>query len=106
MITNKILYCLIVIILTISNASAAEELVFSVDLIRHGDRTPINEAPKSPLNWEKGLGELTTKGMQQEKQLGAQLRTKYVNQSHLLPAIYNKNLIYTCFTSRCEQWRM
>jgi hypothetical protein len=92
---NKITYTLILIIIAVStNCFANEKLVFSVDLIRHGDRTPTNQIPKSYLNWKEGLGELTAKGIQQEISLGKELRAKYINQYHLLPNDFNKNAIY------------
>lgn len=73
---------------------AAEKLVFAVDLIRHGDRTPVAEISRAPFGWKEGLGALTAEGMQQEYQLGVSLRKKYVNQYHLLPADYQAETIY------------
>lgn len=78
----------------LSNVFADEKLVFSVDLIRHGDRNPIYHIPKSYLNWKGGLGALTTKGIKQEVQLGKKLRRTYIYQYHLLPKIYDSNCIY------------
>jgi hypothetical protein len=92
---HKLLYSIFLIISFISNSAfAAEELLFSMDLIRHGDRTPIYQIPKSHLNWKEGLGELTTKGIHQEIQLGEKLRRIYINQDHLLPKTYNPNSMY------------
>lgn len=76
------------------NASAAERLVFAADLIRHGDRTPIHDIPSDPHDWPQGLGELTAEGMNQEFQLGTQLRKQYVEQTHLLPAHYTTETVY------------
>lgn len=76
------------------NAFAADKLVFAIDLIRHGDRTPLQEIPKSPYVWKEGLGALTEKGKNQELQLGKALRRKYVTRYHLLPAHYTKEIIY------------
>ena len=73
---------------------AAEKLIFAVDIIRHGDRTPISEIPASPHVWKEGLGELTAEGMRQEFQLGTQFRKRYVEQEHLLPAQYSAELMY------------
>lgn len=75
-------------------AFANEQLVLSVDLVRHGDRTPTHQIPRSHLNWKEGLGALTANGMAQEKRLGEYLREKYINQYHLLNATYDPNTIY------------
>ncbi len=45
---------------------AHDKLIFAVDIIRHGDRTPMIELPKDPYVWPEGLGHLTAKGRQQE----------------------------------------
>jgi len=76
------------------NALAKEKLVFAIDVIRHGDRTPTADIPKAPHQWTEGLGQLTATGMQQEYQLGASLRKNYVDQHHLLPANYAAGTLY------------
>lgn len=76
------------------NAIADEQLIFVVDLIRHGDRTPLAEIPKSPHVWKEGFGELTAEGMRQEFQLGRELRKRYVDQYHLLPPYYSADSLY------------
>jgi hypothetical protein len=92
---NKLVsHLILIIILVSSNCFADEKLVFSVDLIRHGDRTPADQIPRSYLNWKEGLGELTAKGIQQEIGLGKKLRMEYINQYHLLPNDFNKDTIY------------
>ncbi|KTD79384.1 histidine phosphatase family protein [Legionella waltersii] len=73
---------------------AAETLVFAVDIIRHGDRTPILHLPKVDYQWKEGPGQLTAEGMQQEFQLGSELRKKYVDATHLLPEHYEYGTIY------------
>lgn len=73
--------------------TAQEKLLFSVDLIRHGDRTPILQIPASPYPWQEGLEELTAQGRDQEKQLGKMLRKKYIEQYHLLPACYARETL-------------
>lgn len=67
---------------------ASEKLVFAVDIIRHGDRTPILTLPVLTHHWSEGLGQLTAKGMQQEYTLGVAFRKKYIDQWHLLPEKY------------------
>lgn len=84
-----------ILFLSISSKAFAEEnLIFSVDLIRHGDRTPEKAIPASPYAWKEGLGELTPRGMNQEYQLGASLRKKYIDRYHLLPEHYLAETLY------------
>ncbi|HHF7343872.1 TPA: histidine phosphatase family protein [Legionella feeleii] len=78
----------------VSNAFAQEKLIFALELIRHGDRTPLEEIPNSPHDWKRGFGELTQRGWYQELESGRAARKKYVKQYHLLPANYNPRLVY------------
>ncbi|WP_133137370.1 histidine phosphatase family protein [Legionella rowbothamii] len=73
---------------------AAETLIFAVDIIRHGDRTPIVSIPGLNYEWTSGLGQLTADGMQQEHNLGTEFRKKYVEQTHLLPEHYEAGTMY------------
>ena len=73
---------------------AAEKLIFAVDLIRHGDRTPIETIPKVDYQWTQGLGQLTATGMRQEHELGRQFRKRYIEQTHLLPPHYQHGTMY------------
>jgi hypothetical protein len=75
-----------------TQACAQEKLIFAIDLVRHGDRTPTIEIPKSPLS--QPIGELTSEGKEQERQLGIALRKKYVDQYQLLPANYSSQTVY------------
>jgi acid phosphatase len=81
-------------VLATTNAWSQDKLIFALDLIRHGDRTPIHAIPKSPPYHWLGEGQLTSEGMRQEYQLGMQLRKKYVDQYHLLPSRYDVNVMY------------
>ena len=74
-----------------SNAFAQEKLIFAIDLVRHGDRTPLIASPGMEKVWPQGLGQLTPTGMRQEYFLGKTLRQRYVNQYHLLPKYYDTN---------------
>lgn len=79
----------------LSTASmATEQLVFAVDIIRHGDRTPEYGLPTVHHQWKPGKGQLTATGMQQEYVLGKSRREEYVNQYHLLPARYEPGTVY------------
>lgn len=75
-------------------ALAKEQLLFAIDLTRHGDRTPIHDIPLSPYVWKQGLGELTAVGMKQAFELGVALRKQYITQYHLLPEHYLAESIY------------
>ncbi|WP_019217018.1 histidine phosphatase family protein [Legionella tunisiensis] len=87
--------CLFILLITVvSSAFAQEKLIFVLELIRHGDRTPLEEIPNSPHDWKRGFGELTQIGWYQELELGKATRKKYVMQYHLLPANYNPRLVY------------
>lgn len=77
-----------------SYAYSEENVVFAIDIIRHGDRTPTVQIPNSPYNWPEGLGELTAKGMKQEFNLGKKLRNLYVKQYRLLSPEYTNDSVY------------
>ncbi len=76
------------------NVFAADKLIFAVDIVRHGDRTPIRDLPNFPYLWTSGMGELTPVGMQQEYNLGVMLRDKYMKQYKLLPFEYDSAVMY------------
>jgi len=84
------------------NALAKETLVFAVDLVRHGDRTPRLAIPKDSYQWAEGMGQLTAQGMYQEYQLGVSFRQKYVYEYHLLPEHYQNStmLVFSTDSSR------
>lgn len=71
-----------------------EKMLFAIDVIRHGDRTPLGALPAVTWKWKQGYGQLTPTGMRQEYQLGSRLRTVYVDQYHLLPAQYQPGTLY------------
>jgi acid phosphatase len=59
-------------------APAQDKLVFAVDIIRHGDRTPLtNHFKEDPTNWPEGFGRLTALGSNQEYALGSEMRRLY-----------------------------
>lgn len=85
-------YCLSFIFITLSFSSFADaKLIFAIDLIRHGDRTPLISSPGMEKLYPQGLGQLTPKGMQQEYEVGKFLRQRYVNEYALLPKEYDIN---------------
>jgi acid phosphatase len=69
-------------------------MVFAVDVIRHGDRTPLKDVPAAPHRWAEGPGQLTAQGMRQEYELGSRMRSVYVGRYHLLPPHYEAGTIY------------
>lgn len=73
---------------------AADKLIFAVDLIRHGDRTPFVFLPTVDYQWTEGPGQLTAEGMNQEYKLGMEFRQKYIEQTHLLPEHYTPGTLY------------
>jgi acid phosphatase len=77
-----------------ARAAAEDRLVFAVDLIRHGDRTPLSDIPAAPHQWAEGLGQLTAQGMRQEYELGSRMRSAYVDRAHLLPPRYETGTLY------------
>ena len=80
--------------LTSTSARAGERLLFAVDIVRHGNRTPIAELPKSPYEWKEGLSTLTQLGVEQEYKLGQLLRKEYVEKYGLLPSQYHLGDLY------------
>lgn len=91
---NKFCFNLLFLCSVPSLLFAEDTLIFAVDIIRHGDRTPI--VPLSSVNyqWQEGPGQLTAEGMQQEYKLGLLFRKKYVEQAHLLPEHYEPGTMY------------
>jgi len=72
-----------------------EKMLFAIDVIRHGDRMPLNQFP-TPKNWKLplGRGQLTGLGMRQAYELGKKKRTLYILQNHLLPAHFEDGTLY------------
>lgn len=91
---KSILFLISLSFIVANNARAQEKLLFTIDIIRHGDRTPQITIPAIPYHWTVGLGQLTPTGMFQAYQLGQRLRNIYIDQTHLLPAHYDAETIY------------
>jgi len=86
---------ILTLILGIPGSGLAQDtLIFAMDVIRHGDRTPSSTIPTVAYEWKEGLGQLTADGMRQEYELGVALRKKYVEQTHLLPKHYETGTMY------------
>ena len=95
---------LLLYFIPLSVCFAAERLVFALDLIRHGSRTPLSALPKSTSVWPEGLGQLTAQGIAQEYRLGRSLRQRYLH-AHLLPAHYKTDSIKV-YSTNWDRTRM
>ncbi|HAT8124017.1 TPA: histidine-type phosphatase [Legionella pneumophila] len=91
---NKICLSFALLISAPSILLAEDKLIFAVDIIRHGDRTPVIALSTVNYQWQEGLGQLTADGMQQEYKMGVTFRKKYIEESHLLPEHYEYGTIY------------
>jgi len=90
-----VFWCLLFCLSLSQAASAqAERLVFALDVIRHGDRSPIVELPDGVDLWKQGMGQLTPEGMAQEFKLGCTLKDEYITKTHLLPETYRADEMY------------
>lgn len=73
------------------------KLLFVAELCRHGDRTPLGEAPTDVLpvsRWPEGIGQLTTIGQRAHYDLGQRLRKRYVVDLAFLPGSYSRDALY------------
>ncbi len=91
---RNILFTLLIIFCNNNVLADSPKLLFALDVIRHGDRTSIRDIPNASHEWKEGRGQLTAKGMQQEYELGAKLRKKYIFEEKLLPEHYQPNSLY------------
>lgn len=76
------------------NQTPERKLIFAVDVIRHGDRTPVIDIPAAHHRWPEGLGQLTPQGMHQEYELGQKFHHRYIEQEKLLPRNYQPGTLY------------
>jgi len=72
-----------------ASAFAQGKLIFAIDVVRHGDRTPLIVSSNMTEVLPFGPGQLTGLGMRQEYDLGKTLRQQYVEREHLLPNHYD-----------------
>ena len=79
---------------------AQETLIYSVCLVRHGDRTPWSDAGFANIHykWPYPLGELTPLGINQEYLLGKSYREKYVDRLQLLSTEYQADSMFVLST--------
>lgn len=91
---RALLWLQLIILSTNLYAASDAKLIFAMDIIRHGDRTPIHLIPNAPHDWPQGLGQLTATGMQQEYQLGVKARKNYITDTQLLPPTFVSETLY------------
>ncbi|CAH3021129.1 unnamed protein product, partial [Porites evermanni] len=71
--------------------------LFSLQVYRHGNRSPTHIYPNDPYKedaWPQGLGMLTQKGMRQEYALGKFLKKRYMEKFKLLNSTYIHKELY------------
>lgn len=91
---KKIVTAITLFVLLIPVAYSQGKLVFVSLITRHGDRAPFANIKNANYDWGTSLSELTPIGMNQEYNLGRQLRKRYVEQFKLLPKNYQNQSIY------------
>ncbi len=102
MLKKLFLYSLLSLtLITTLTVFAGQELIFAVTLIRHGDRSPYAAMDSTVIKykWPQGIGQLTPEGMNQEYNLGKELREKYIKTYRLLPESYNVEKMYVLSTN-------
>lgn len=73
-----------------SFSRAGLELIFALDLVRHGDRAPIEDFPALSNAWkQEEFGQLTKVGAKDAEALGKKFREYYVNKTSLLPESFD-----------------
>ena len=72
----------------------SQNKLLSVSLVaRHGDRAPFANIENANYKWGTSLSELTPIGMNQEFNLGKELRKRYVEHFKLLSKDYENQSI-------------
>ncbi|OMJ83668.1 hypothetical protein SteCoe_15335 [Stentor coeruleus] len=64
-----------------------------IEVCRHGARAPTSSFPWDTGYWKEGLGELTPEGQRQHFLLGAEIRTRYINEPVFINS-YNSSRVY------------
>lgn len=94
----QLLLLLLTTFLSINVYAEKETMIFAIDVVRHGDRTPLNTLPLTSYCWAQGKGQLTSKGVQQLFNLGIQMRERYINDNQLLTSNYRKETVFVWST--------
>lgn len=91
---KKLVIISLTLIFSQQTFAVQDQLIFALDLIRHGARTATLDLPNASQPWTEGKGQLTALGMQQEYQLGLKLNQRYTVDNQLLASNYQANTIY------------
>nr|WP_234384239.1 histidine-type phosphatase [Francisella noatunensis] len=75
---KKIIATFTLLFLLIPLGYSEGKLVFVSMITSHGDRAPFANIKNAEYDWGTGLSELTPIGMNQEFNLGSQLRQRYI----------------------------
>ncbi|CAJ0952820.1 unnamed protein product, partial [Mesorhabditis belari] len=77
---------------------AEDQLLLVQTVWRHGDRTPVWSYPSDPLKdykWPVKPGELTPRGFDQQRHLGAAFRERYINGPEpFLSSVYSPKEVF------------
>ncbi len=97
---RKLLYLILALAVFFSMSTSYSEdqrvkkmqLVFAMDVIRHGDRTPLYTIPSLSTSWpDAKKGHLTALGVQNSENFGRNIKNYYINKQKLLSSKFNKN---------------
>lgn len=74
-----------------------------IELLRHGNRAPVDDRKNFNLTFDSTWGELTTKGIQEAEELGRSFYNEFIS-SGFLPKVYDESLIYVRSTDLNWTW--
>ncbi|CAD5232813.1 unnamed protein product [Bursaphelenchus xylophilus] len=85
-----------------------DELIFVSAIWRHGERSIHRDFPFNLYNatfWPNGINQLTERGIQQQRELGKFLRSRYMEDIHFFPKSYSNTSfqIESTMTNRTQQ---
>lgn len=72
----------------------ARELLFVMEVSRHGARSPLHYMPWDEGKWPQGPGELTPAGMRQHYIIGWALRQRYIINEPFINRNYSESDVY------------
>ena len=70
------------------------ELIYFVEVARHGARSPSDYMEWDIGRWPEGEENVTPEGLRQHYLIGVQLRNRYIIENSLLPSNFNSSLLY------------
>ena len=95
----SISFMLIVILAKLSLSESAE-LLFVVEMVRHGARSEVKDLSfYEDIKWPEGPGQLTPTGMRQQYLLGEDMRRSYIEDVSLLSSAYKSEEVYVRSTN-------